>query len=261
MARPRPPPSYGGVYIYRHTVLEEAAPVAYPNFSDVPPQTISLTPVTGSSYTAVQWGYKLQCANNTLDYPCTVSVIGTAIVASTTPATATTGCTYYNCGVPYLTMVGFVGTRTFYGRYGQVLVQNISLAQVGEVYGDARLYLGAPFVDADGISFYLNGTDGALTEFQGGLLGNEVNVSLNPFLTENIAISAGAANTLYYDSASAVVCSTAPGFTATAYSAATPVSPAGSASMSACAGRQAQPVPFGQPHRHSACAPTPWHTA
>ena len=227
---------YGGVYIYRHTVLEEAAPIAYPSFSDVPPQSITLTPVTGTTYSAVQWGYKLQCAANTLDYPCTVSVIGTAIVASTTTSISTSGCSYYNCNNTYLSMVGFIGTRTFYGRYGQVLVQNVSLAQSGELYGDSRLYLNAPFIDADGLTLYLNGTDGALTEFQGGLFGNEINVALYPYLTESIAINAGSANTLYYDSASSVVCSTATGFTAAAYSATTPGSPAGSASMAACAG-------------------------
>ena len=227
---------YGGVYIYRHTVLEEAAPYAYPSFSDTPPQSITLTPVTGTSYTAAQWGYRLQCANNTLDYPCTVSVVGTAIVVSTTPTTATTGCSYVNCNVPYLTVVGFIGTRTFYGRYGQVLVQNLSLAQSGEEYDDSFLYLGAPYVDSNGFTFYLNGTDGALTEFQGGLFGNEVNVGLYPYLTETIAISAGAANTLYYDSTTALVCSTVAGFTAAAYSTATPGSPAGSTNMADCAG-------------------------
>ena len=227
---------YGGVYVYRHTVLEEAAPASYPNFSDAPAQSITLTPVTGTTYTAVQWGYKLTCANRTLDYPCIVSVMGTAIVASTTSATRTTPCTYYNCGNPYLTVVGFIGTRTFYGRYGAVLVQNVSLAPANEEYADDYLYLNTPYVDGDGFTWYLNGTDGALTEFQGGLFGNEINLSLNPYLTETIAINAGNANTLYYDPAGTVICSNAPGFTAYTYNAATPRNMAGSTNMADCAG-------------------------
>ena len=189
-------------------------------------------PCPARTYSAVQWGYRLQCAAGTLDYPCTVSVLGTAIVASTVASTATTGCKYVNCNVPYLSMVGFIGTRTFYGRYGQVLTQNISLAADNEEFADQLLYLGTPFVDSDGVTFYLNGTDGALTEFQGGLFGNEVNFAMYPNATETVAISNGNANTLYYDISSAVICSTAPGFVAQA----TPGSPAGSASMASCQG-------------------------
>ncbi len=147
----------------------------------------------------MQWGYKMQCADNTLDYPCTVSVIGTAIISSTTASASTSGCGYVNCCSPYFQMVGFIGTRTFYNRYGQAYVQNISMAQIGEDYADQLLYLQAPYTDGNGLTFYLNGTDGALTQFPGGLFGNEINIYLDPYATETLAVSGGPSNALYYD--------------------------------------------------------------
>ena len=195
-------------------------------------------PLTANAaqYQAVQWGYVMYCALNTLDWPCSSSVIGTAIISSGAPSVATSGCAYVNCGLPYYTMLGFIGVRTYTNRYGQKTVSNVSLSQVGEDYGDQLLYLQQPFTDGDGITYRLNGTDGALTQVPGGLLGNEANVYLDPWPVETIAIAPGGpSNALNFDPSLTVFCSTAPGFVSSAYNASS-YGAAGSSSMSACIG-------------------------
>ena len=221
---------YAGVYVYREDVIEEANPVSggYPNWSDNPNQYISLVNASSTqpAYKAYQWGYLMQCPNGSLDYPCAVSVQATVIVSPTALTTAANGAAAYFIS-------GMIGTRTFVNRYGAKFVSNISLASLGEDYNDDLIVIAAPFSDRNGISFRLNGTDGALTEVPGGVLGNEINVYLNPYPIETIATSGGGSNSLQTDPSKTVFCSTLPGFVASAYSATTTYA-AGSTVMSAC---------------------------
>ena len=119
-------------------------------------------------------------------------------------------------------------------RYGQQYVSNISLAASGEDYNDDLVYLVAPFTDNNGLTFRLNGTDGALTQMPGGVLGNEINVYLDPYPVETISTSGGGANALQADPSKTVFCSTLPGFVPSAYSASNSYA-AGSNVMSSCA--------------------------
>ena len=139
-------------------------------------------------------------------------------------------------------MLGFIGTRTFINRYGQRYVYNVSAAAQGEDYADQLLYLNAPYSDGDGITFRLNGTDGALTQVIGGKMGNEMNVYLDPYLVETVStntLSAGrvSANALNANPNATVVCSTAPGFVANVYNASNPTYARGSTNMSDCIGQ------------------------
>ena len=233
-----------GVYVYRETAIEEANPALgqYPQWSDAPAQSISLTQLTGAvaNVITVQWGYTMQCLPLTLEYPCSMSLLVTAIVAPT-PITINSSCSYEACGTSAYVMLGFIGTRTFINRYGTKFLYNVSGAAQGEDYADQLLYLNAPYSDGDGITFRLNGTDGALTEVIGGKLGNEMNVYLDPYLIETIStnsLSAGrvSANALNANPNATVVCSTAPGFTSNTYNASNPTYARGSTNMSDCIG-------------------------
>ena len=246
-----PSTRFAGVYVYRETAIEEANPAngGYPTWSDAPAQSISLVQLNTSvapananasalTYTAVQWGYIMYCDPFTIDAPCSTAVSGTAIiqVGATVPTTS---------GIPYYKMVGFVGTRTYTNKYAVQYVSNISIAQSGEDFGDEYLLLLPPYVDSNGFTYRLNGTDGALTQMPGGLLGNEINVynqsaANGPYPVETIAIASLTAsstppsNSLNFDPSRTVFCSTAPGFTPAGFGAYGPYTPQGTTNMSLC---------------------------
>ena len=228
-----------GVLVYRHTILEEAHAASGGNqaFTDTPTGaviTLNALP-NAANYQAVQWGYVVYCTPAALEYPCAVNVVGTAIISGTAPILSTCGTSKYGplCNQPAYLMLGFTGTRTFTNRYGETLTSNMSAVVLNEDYADNLLYTVQPYVDSDGPTWRLNGTDGALTEVPGGLSVNEINLFLNPNPTEGIAVNGADSSALIYNASLTVICSTMPDFTAAAYNASTQYS-AGSTNMSAC---------------------------
>ena len=174
--------------VYRHTILEEGATGAGESFTDNPSWQANLTALsTGSSaYAAYPWSYTMYCTTAALEYPCAVQVLGTAIVAVNSQYTSTcpTGNGYGPlCSLPAYNLVGFVGTRTFFNKYGGSNYSYLSLGALNEDYADQAFYLSAPYVDSDGVTFVLNSTSGnnfqVLTSVQGGLFTNVINVFVN----------------------------------------------------------------------------------
>ena len=244
--------------VYRHTILEEGATGSGESFTDNPSWQANLTALsTGSSaYQAYPWSYTMYCTTAALEYPCAVQVLGTAIVAANSQYSST--CPSSNgygplCNQPAYNLVGFVGTRTFYNKYGGTNYSYLSLGAYNEDYADQAIYLTAPYVDSDGVTFILNSTSGnnlqVYTAVQGGLLANVINVFVNNGTrnplgvpTEGIAIIQGVptngsdqGTALVYDPSKTIFCSTIPGFNSNAYSAsAAPPLPSGSSSMSDC---------------------------
>ena len=162
----------------------------------------------------VSWGYSLQCPAQTLDYPCLTQISGVATVNSTLLTSTYSGASYQ-----YYQMLSFTGTRVYTNRFGTTLTTPVSLAPVGELSGNRnQLVLTAAALGAGTPAFRL----ASVVQFPGGLLGNEVEIFVTTgYLTESIAINGSASNSLNDNPASVAICSTAPGFTASAYNAST----------------------------------------
>ena len=236
-----------GLVVYRQTILEEShtASGGSPTFTNSPTATITLTQSSSNAANiqAVSWGYIMYCATYALEYPCATVVNGTAILSGSPVTQTGTSATYGPLsGQQAYLIVGFSGTRTFYDQYGESFTSAMSLQPLKEDYADNLLYLTAPYVDGDGPTFRLNGTDGALTEVLGASSTNEINVFQDTpatFVTEGIAVSGSGSSALVYNYTRTIFCSTLPGFVASTANA-TSQTPAGSTSMSACA----LPTPF-----------------
>ena len=155
----------------------------------------------------VQWGYSLQCPPFTLDYPCLVTLSGTATVNSTVVSANVSSVTG---SYQYYQMLSFTGTRTYYNRFGAVQSTPItSLAPVGEIGARNQLVLAAYALPAAIPAFRL----GSAVQFPGGLLGSEVRLIVTTgYATESIALVGNSnTNSENSDPTTVQVCSTAPG--------------------------------------------------
>ena len=226
-----------GLITYRHVVVEEVRG-AGATFSPTPAGinlTVTQNPTVAAQYFNFSWGYVMYCPNTALEYPCAVSVQGTAlaVINSVTQSQCTTDTYTPLCNGTAYQMVGFTGTRTITNRYGEKQIAYLSLQPFGEDYADNLVYLAQPYVDGDGPTFRLNGTDQIPTEVIGGQVTNEINVFLNPYPTEGIAYSGANPSAIIYNNSMTVICSTMPGFQPGTYSPTSGVV-TGNSSMAAC---------------------------
>ena len=254
-----------GLNVYRMTILEEASASAGESFTDNPTWTMTMTQTSSGSsmYQAVQWGYIMYCSPFALEYPCAVSVMGTAIIAVGSQFTSQCGSGGYGplCSQPAYVLLGFTGTRTFFNKYGTTNYSQVSLAPSGEDYSDNYIYLSAPYVDSDGVTLMLNSTSGTnmqtLTEVLGGSQTNVINVFVNNgsrnglgVPTEGIAVVVGVPgatsaqpSALVYDQTKTIFCSNLAGFQSNTFSASTAQAlPTGTTNLASCTVPQLPPA-------------------
>ena len=115
--------------------------------------------------------YTMYGLPNTLDYPWSVVLSGTALINNASFV--------YN-SAPAYHILGFVGTRTYTNRFGATLVNAITADQLGEDADVGLLIPQTPYTASNSVSFHLNAT----IQTPGGLNATDISFFLDPYPIE-----------------------------------------------------------------------------